>query len=106
MPEGLPEDLGELQGEDTGLGQLARRVAAEAMEGADGDAPPSGTAAVAQPPDLQHLEVGLITSAAPLHYLTGRSHAYKSSYRIQGLWVCMISYHSKHSDKHCSASIT
>ena len=58
VPEGLPEDMGELQGEDTGLGQLARRVAAEAMEGAEVDAHPSGSAADAGPPELQHLEVG------------------------------------------------
>ncbi len=58
MPEGLPEDLGELQGEDTGLGQLARRVAAEAMEGAEVDAHPSVSAAAVGPPELQHLEVG------------------------------------------------
>lgn len=57
MPEGLPEDLGELQGEDTGLGQLARRVAAEAMEGAEGDARSSENAADAGPPELRHLEV-------------------------------------------------
>lgn len=58
VPEGLPEDLGELQGEDTGLGLLARRVAAEAMDGAEGDARPSGSAADAGPPELQHLQVG------------------------------------------------
>ena len=58
VPEGLPEDLGELQGEDTGLGQLARRVAAEAMEGAEVDAHPSGSTADAGPTELQHLEVG------------------------------------------------
>ena len=57
-PEGLPEDLGELQGEDSGLGQLARRVAANAMEGAEGGARSPGSAADATPPELQHLEVG------------------------------------------------
>ena len=57
-PEVLPDDLGVLQGEDTGLGQLARRVATEAMEGADGAAGHSDRSANADPPELQHLEVG------------------------------------------------
>ena len=57
-PEVLPDDLGVLQGEDTGLGQLARRVAAEAMEGADGAAGHSDRSPDANPPELQQLEVG------------------------------------------------
>lgn len=57
-PEVLPDDLGVLQGEDTGLGQLARRVAAEAMDGADGAAGHSDRSPNADPPELQHLEVG------------------------------------------------
>ena len=56
-PEGLPEDLDNVEGEDTGLGQLARRVAAEAMEGADGDACPAGQSTAAEAPELQHLKV-------------------------------------------------
>ena len=56
-PDGLPEDLGNVQGEDTGLGHLARRVAAEAMEGADGDALPAGQSTAAEAPELQHIKV-------------------------------------------------
>jgi hypothetical protein len=63
-PEGLAEDLGVPQGEDTGLGQLARRVAAEAMEGVDGAVRHFDRSPDAVPPEVQHLEVGSFEGSA------------------------------------------